>query len=107
VSIFSDSFFIHPYIRSKRSTPYAGLYATTKWALRGISETLHDEISPLGLRSICIDFGYFRTSFLQSEQRAPKVARIGDYKEISDKVEAALQGPSTIISEMFLKSADS
>jgi len=58
----------------------------------GISETLHDEISPLGLRSVCVDFGYFRTSFLEAEQRAPKVSRIPDYKETSDKVEAALQG---------------
>lgn len=94
-----------PYMREKRtgtviflgslggwkSTPYAGLYSTTKWALRGISETLHDEISPLGLRSVCIDFGYFRTSFLESDQRAPKVSRIPDYKETSDAAEAALQ----------------
>ncbi|KIM42597.1 hypothetical protein M413DRAFT_444303 [Hebeloma cylindrosporum] len=94
-----------PYMRGKRtgtviflgslggwkSTPYAGLYSTTKWALRGISETLHDEISPLGLRSVCIDFGYFRTSFLESDQRAPKVSRIPDYKETSDAAEAALQ----------------
>lgn len=91
-----------------RSVPYAGLYSTTKWALRGawwhpfqfwalsrctgISETLHDEISPLGLRSVCVDFGYFRTSFLESDQRAPKVSRIPDYKETSEAVEAALQG---------------
>lgn len=74
-----------------RSAPYAGLYSTTKWALRGISETLHDEISPLGLRSVCVDFGYFRTSFLESDQRAPKVSRIPDYKETSEAVEAALQ----------------
>lgn len=58
----------------------------------GISGTLHDEISPLGLRSVCVDFGYFRTSFLESDQRAPKVSRIPDYKETSDAVEAALQG---------------
>ncbi|KAF8956242.1 short chain dehydrogenase [Flammula alnicola] len=94
-----------PYMREKRtgtiiwlgsiagwtSAPYAGLYSATKWALRGISETLNEEISPLGLRSICFDFGYFRTSFLQPDQRAPKVARIPDYKELSDHGEAGLQ----------------
>ncbi|KAJ3503282.1 hypothetical protein NLJ89_g8502 [Agrocybe chaxingu] len=73
------------------STPYAGLYGATKWALRGISETLHDEISPFGLRSICIDFGSFRTSFLDGDQRAPKVARIPDYQGTSGPVEAAMQ----------------
>ncbi|KAF9482962.1 NAD(P)-binding protein [Pholiota conissans] len=94
-----------PYMREKRSgtviwigsiggwgpAPYAGLYGATKWTLRGISASLHDEISPLGLRSICFDFGYFRTSFLDNDQRKPKVARISDYQEMSDKIEGALQ----------------
>ncbi|KAF8996335.1 short chain dehydrogenase [Cyathus striatus] len=74
-----------------RSVPYAGLYAATKWALRGVSETLHDEISPLGLRSVCVDFGYFRTSFLESDQRAPAVSRISDYQPIHDRVEKAFE----------------
>ncbi|PBK63936.1 short chain dehydrogenase [Armillaria solidipes] len=74
-----------------RAVPNAGLYGTTKWALRGISETLQVEVSPLGLRSICIDFGYFRTSFLKGDNRKPYVAKIDDYKEITEKVESALQ----------------
>ncbi|TFK39239.1 hypothetical protein BDQ12DRAFT_604317, partial [Crucibulum laeve] len=74
-----------------REVPYAGLYATTKYALRGISESLDAEISPLGLRSICIDFGYFRTSFLSADQRSPPVARIPDYRPTLDKTEASLQ----------------
>ncbi|KAF9461445.1 hypothetical protein BDZ94DRAFT_1167682 [Collybia nuda] len=74
-----------------RGAPNVGLYATTKLAVRGISETLHAEISPLGLRSICFDFGYFRTSFLTSDHRAPVVSRIPDYKPIVEKSEAALQ----------------
>ncbi|KAK0447192.1 hypothetical protein EV421DRAFT_1789303 [Armillaria borealis] len=74
-----------------RAVPNAGLYGTTKWALRGISETLQVEVSPLGLRSICIDFGYFRTSFLKGDHRKPYVAKIDDYKEIMVKVESALQ----------------
>ncbi|KAK0229990.1 hypothetical protein EDD85DRAFT_126925 [Armillaria nabsnona] len=74
-----------------RSVPNAGLYAATKWALRGISETLHVEVQPLGLRSICIDLGYFRTSFLTADHRKPHVARIDDYKELTGKVEAAFQ----------------
>ncbi|KAF9040838.1 hypothetical protein BJ165DRAFT_1492515 [Panaeolus papilionaceus] len=74
-----------------RGGPYMGLYCTTKWALRGISLSLHEEIAPLGLRSTCIDFGYFRTSFLQAEQRAPAVARISDYQALTERSEAALQ----------------
>ncbi|KAK0194701.1 hypothetical protein F5146DRAFT_954070 [Armillaria mellea] len=73
------------------AAPGAGLYSTTKWALRGISETLHAEVSPLGLRSICLDFGYFRTAFLSPDHRKPYVAKIDDYKEITEKVESGLQ----------------
>jgi len=75
-----------------RAAPNAGLYASTKFALRGISETLHEEIAPLGLRSICIDFGYFRTSFLNPGHRHPYESRIEDYREMGKKSDAALIG---------------
>lgn len=74
-----------------RDAPNAGLYTATKWALRGISETLHTEVSPLGLRSTCIDFGCFRTSFLGPDHRKPYVAKIDDYREMTEQVESALQ----------------
>ncbi|KAF9560041.1 short chain dehydrogenase [Agrocybe pediades] len=74
-----------------RASPYSGLYSSTKWSLRGLSETLHEEISPLGLRSICIDFGYFRTPMLQPGRRQERVERIVDYKEIVDAQEERLQ----------------
>ncbi|KAF9445505.1 NAD(P)-binding protein [Macrolepiota fuliginosa MF-IS2] len=74
-----------------RSVPNAGVYAATKYAVRGISTTLHDEIAPLGLRSVCIDFGYFRTSFLTSNNRSHWVSRIEDYRPMSEKADAALQ----------------
>ncbi|ESK94776.1 serine 3-dehydrogenase [Moniliophthora roreri MCA 2997] len=74
-----------------RSCPAVGLYAATKWALRGISATLHDEIAPLGLRSICADPGYFRTSFLDPSHRKPYSPRIQDYNEVTGEYEAALQ----------------
>ncbi|KAK0224167.1 hypothetical protein IW262DRAFT_1493014 [Armillaria fumosa] len=72
------------------ASPSAGLYSTTKWALRGISETLHAEVSPLGLRSICLHFGYFRTAFLSPDHRKPYVPKIDDYREITEKVESGL-----------------
>ncbi|KAL0574492.1 hypothetical protein V5O48_007467 [Marasmius crinis-equi] len=74
-----------------RAVPNAGLYAGTKWALRGLSDTLHTEISPLGLRSICVDFGYFRTSFLSGSHRQPRVTRIVDYEDMKEKAETALK----------------
>ncbi|ESK94777.1 serine 3-dehydrogenase [Moniliophthora roreri MCA 2997] len=74
-----------------RGCPAVGLYAATKWTLRGVSASLHDEIAPLGLRSICIDFGYFRTAFLNPDHRKPYIPRIQDYNEVTGEYEAALQ----------------
>ncbi|KAF5340483.1 hypothetical protein D9758_014559 [Tetrapyrgos nigripes] len=74
-----------------RSGSTCGLYCTTKYALRGISETLHDEISPLGLRSTCIDFGYFRTNFLNPGHKAPYESSIEDYREMVKKGVEALE----------------
>ncbi|KAF9021171.1 NAD-P-binding protein [Hymenopellis radicata] len=67
-----------PYMRERKSgtivwigsycgwtgTAFLGLYTASKFAIRGLSESLHLEIAPLGLRSICFDFGAFRTNFL-------------------------------------------
>jgi NAD(P)-dependent dehydrogenase (short-subunit alcohol dehydrogenase family) len=67
-----------------------GLYIATKYAVRGISESLHQEISPLGLRSIIFEPGYFRTEFLTDDNRAPWISRISDYEPITTKVEQGL-----------------
>ncbi|KAF5340478.1 hypothetical protein D9758_014556 [Tetrapyrgos nigripes] len=49
-----------------------GLYCATKYALRGISETLHDEISPLGFA-------------VPASTLAPYESRIEDYREMGKK----------------------
>ncbi|KAJ8085603.1 hypothetical protein PM082_004421 [Marasmius tenuissimus] len=74
-----------------RAPTNLGVYAATKWALRGISQTLHAEIAPLGLRSICLDFGFFRTPVLSIGNRQPHVGRISDYQDMTEKSEAALR----------------
>ncbi|KAG5352367.1 hypothetical protein C0989_002630 [Termitomyces sp. Mn162] len=67
-----------------RAFPNAGIYTATKFALRGLSTTLHAEISPLGLRSICAEFGYFRTPILATAHRVPQGVRIPDYSPVTD-----------------------
>ncbi|EIM80692.1 NAD-P-binding protein [Stereum hirsutum FP-91666 SS1] len=59
-----------------------GMYAGVKHAMRGISESMDAEISPFGLRSLCIEPGYFRTKLIDAANRAPYVSRIEDYQEI-------------------------
>jgi NAD(P)-dependent dehydrogenase (short-subunit alcohol dehydrogenase family) len=49
----------------------------------GISESLHLELAPLGLRSICIDPGYFKTDLLTADNRAPFQSRISDYESVT------------------------
>ena len=59
-----------------------GLYCATKHAVRCISEGLHEEISPLGLRSLIFEPGYFRTDLLIADNRANYSGQIPDYEPI-------------------------
>lgn len=47
--------------------PGAGLYASTKWALEGISEALAWEVSVFGVRVLLVEPGAMRTSFFDSK----------------------------------------
>ena len=58
----------------------------------GISESLNAEIAPLGLRSVIIEPGYFRTSFLTADNRGAHIPRIDDYNEISKAANDRLLG---------------
>jgi len=60
----------------------AGLYCATKYTVRGISESLHEEISPLGLRSLIFEPGYFRTDLLTADNRANYGGNIPDYEPV-------------------------
>ena len=46
------------------SVPGFGVYASTKFAVEGITEALRDELAPLGITAGVIEPGYFRTDFL-------------------------------------------
>ncbi|KZV99687.1 NAD(P)-binding protein [Exidia glandulosa HHB12029] len=61
--------------------PLCGMYAAVKHAMRGLSESLDDEIAPFGVRSICIEPGFFRTELIADGNRAPYESRIADYRE--------------------------
>ncbi|KAI0045390.1 short chain dehydrogenase [Auriscalpium vulgare] len=75
-----------------RTLASCGLYAATKAVNRSISEALNHEISPLGLRSICVEPGFFRTAFLAEGQVAPYISRIDDYKEVTAATDALFTG---------------
>jgi NAD(P)-dependent dehydrogenase (short-subunit alcohol dehydrogenase family) len=56
-----------------------GLYGATKFALEGISEALHGELAPLGVRVTIVEPGGFRTDFLNGSSIQVEPATISDY----------------------------
>lgn len=58
----------------------SGYYAASKFAVEGLSESLDQELRPLGLRVIIVEPGPFRTDFLGRSMIAA-ARRIGDYEQ--------------------------
>lgn len=58
-----------------------GLYAGTKWACSGISESMTYELAPLGIAVTIIEPGYFRTGFLNAGAQIKSEKRIKEYDE--------------------------
>ncbi|CAN9251733.1 unnamed protein product [Alternaria alternata] len=57
------------------------LYAGTKWACSGISESMRSELAPLGISVTVIEPGYFRTGFLNAGTQIKSEKRIKEYDE--------------------------
>jgi short-subunit dehydrogenase len=53
------------------SAPYIGLYATSKFALEGMTEALRDEVRPFGIEVSLIEPGYVKTSFVNQPPPNP------------------------------------
>ncbi|KAA0081379.1 SDR family NAD(P)-dependent oxidoreductase [Mycolicibacterium sp. P9-64] len=61
--------------------PGWGVYAATKFAVEAISEAMTHELAPLGIRSVAIEPGPFRTNFLDGSSLAIASTEIDDYAE--------------------------
>lgn len=62
-----------------RALPGFGVYSSTKFAVEGLSEALHDELLPLGIRVMIVEPGVFRTDFLDSQSLVRTKRQIRDY----------------------------
>ncbi|MFD6415308.1 oxidoreductase [Streptomyces sp. NPDC060194] len=74
------------------TAPGVGLYGASKFALEGVSEALHAELAPLGVRVTIVEPGGFRTDFLSGSSIKVEPAAIADYAAGAGPVRAALAG---------------
>ncbi|MBC9718969.1 SDR family NAD(P)-dependent oxidoreductase [Streptomyces sp. TRM66268-LWL] len=72
------------------TAPAVGLYGASKFALEGISEALHGELAPLGIRVTVVEPGGLRTDFLSGTSIRVEPATIADYAAGAGPVREAL-----------------
>ena len=69
-----------------------GVYCSTKFAVEGLTEALHDELAPLGIRVTVVEPGFFRTDFMDSRSLGRAKDQIGDYKDTVGKTREFVEG---------------
>ena len=62
------------------------VYCSTKFAVEGLSEALHTELAPLGIKVTVVEPGYFRTDFLDATSLSVSGNPISDYNNTSGHV---------------------
>jgi len=67
-------------------------YAASKFALEGWMESLTPEIAPLGIRTMLVEPGFFRTELLTPESTSYAEPSIEDYAERTTQTVAAWKG---------------
>lgn len=58
-----------------------GVYGSTKFAVEGITEALHQELAPLGIKATVVEPGFFRTDFLDEQSLVKTALELPDYDE--------------------------
>lgn len=56
-----------------------GVYGSTKFAVEGISEAMHQELAPLGINVTVVEPGFFRTDFLDEQSLVKTALELPDY----------------------------
>jgi NAD(P)-dependent dehydrogenase (short-subunit alcohol dehydrogenase family) len=63
-----------------------GVYGSTKFAVEGITEALHQELAPLGIQATVVEPGFFRTDFLDEQSLIKTALVLPDYDETVGKM---------------------
>src|SRR5262245_43209009 len=56
-----------------------GVYCATKFAVEALTESLAQELAPLGIHATVVEPGYLRTGFLDARSLVQTKGRIDDY----------------------------
>ena len=72
--------------------PFAGAYSASKHALEAISESLHHELRPFGVRIAVVEPGQFETDLLANATIAAGFGPDSPYRESSDSFDVAVRG---------------
>jgi NAD(P)-dependent dehydrogenase (short-subunit alcohol dehydrogenase family) len=74
------------------SYPGWGVYSSTKFAVEGITESLHDELAPLGIHATVMEPGFFRTDFLDSSSLVKTANVISGYADTVGEMRDLMEG---------------
>ncbi|MGO4586595.1 oxidoreductase [Arthrobacter sp. 2RAF6] len=74
------------------TAPGWGIYASTKFAVEGFTETLHAELAPLGVQTTLVEPGFFRTDFLDPASLHTGPDMIEDYAATAGTMRQAAAG---------------
>src|SRR5262249_54534637 len=71
--------------------PFGGLYSASKHAVEAITETLHYEVAPFGIRVAVVEPGQFETELSSNAINAANFGLDSPYRATSDEFDIALR----------------
>ena len=94
------------------TAPGFGAYCATKFALEGLTQALHDEVAPFGIRTLIVEPGAFRTGLFrpdaayQSQAMAEYVETVGPTRDYVSGGHGSQPGDPAKAAQAILRALD-